>query len=239
MLSGLLAFFAAGTLSATVLTGETFDPTAPEFQAKVEACEAQLGASASHEQMVRCLGLEERYHACKPLADGAEPLAYLSCMGFESPFTMPLEDLREGIESRHPNDMLIFAQRLFEQEAEREAGLFWFYASQLRWRTRLSCHDFPPGDEGALYGAMFATLGPIFNEWAGENIDVWLATLDDVHAWDIASKARFAEDAACLVEAEEQRAGMLKLKQSIIDKRAQLEAKAAERRQNRAAGDPD
>ena len=86
---------------------------------------------------------------------------------------------------------------------------------------------------------MFATLGPMFNEWAAQNIDLWLSTIDEVHAWDIATKARFAEDADCLVEAEEQRAGMRKLEQSIIENRAVLEARAAQLRQEATTSEPD
>lgn len=156
----------------------------------------------------------------------------------EDYWSIPLAQLREGMESDHPVRSLIYASRLFEEASRREETLFWFYASQLRWRTRLSCRDFPPGGEGAAFGAMFAALGPPFNEWAADNVDLWIATLDTVHQWDIDTKERFAEDAQCEAVAAEQRAGMMTLRQDIIDSRAELEAAAEERRAERADENP-
>ncbi|MEM7688501.1 MAG: hypothetical protein AAF291_05725 [Pseudomonadota bacterium] len=216
-------------------TADLIDPDSPAFQAKVAACLRQLGDEPEDAAMWTCLGLKERFEICTAQEQASDQLiAFDQCMGLKTPETMSLADLREGIAARHPFEMLTLARRTFDEAEDKAGGLFWFYASQLRWRTRLSCRDFEPGGEGALYGAMFETLGPMFNEWAGENINVWLATIDKVHDWDIATKERFAEDADCLAQAKEQRAGMLALKQSLIDNRAEIEAKAAERREARA-----
>lgn len=171
-----------------------------------------------------------------PIAQGMTPVGLVqasqeseaSTVPF-NPYTVPLEQLREGLESGHPSAMMIYASRVAEESDQPETGLFWFYAGQLRWRTRLACHDFEPGGEGALYGAMFATLGPVFNEWAASNIDAWVATINRVNAWDLATEERFEEDKACLEQAQKQRGGMLKLKQSILNNRAKLEAATAAR----------
>lgn len=162
-----------------------------------------------------------------------DPAARDACLGVFDPMTMPLAELEQRVPTAHPVEMMQLGIRLFSQEGRKDDGLFWFYASQLRWRTHLTCNPPQPGGEGTLFGAMFDTAGPMFNEYAGENVDNWLATIDAVLAWDARTPERFAEAMSeeCDSALEIQRQQMLELRAIISERRAELEAAAALRRE--------
>jgi len=155
-----------------------------------------------------------------------------ACMDIVDPMTMPLAELEQRVPTAHPVEMMQLGIRLFTQTDRKGDGLFWFYAAQLRWRTHLTCNPPEPGGEGALFGAMFETAGPMFNKYAGDNVDYWLATIDAVLEWDARTPERFVDDMsqACDIALAEQRQKMLELQAIIVERRAELEAAAARRR---------
>jgi hypothetical protein len=209
------------------------DTDSEQFKLKLQACLEEIGKDASDEEAFACLGISERVAYCSDKVESESIFDLFQCVKDAKPprdlYSIPIEELRDGMERAHPLSMMVYALRLSEELNRPQEALFWFYASQLRWRTRMACHEFEPGGEGALFGSMMSVSGAIFNGWASGNIDVWLDTIDRAHAWDLATEERFEEDKKCTVEAEEQRAGMLKLKQSILDNRTELEAAAAEK----------
>lgn len=66
-----------------------------------------------------------------------------------------------------PTNLIFVAQHLFAR-GDRAQGAFWFYVWQIRsapWAQFGS-----PDGAAALRGALNATVGPLFNEWAGSDL---------------------------------------------------------------------
>lgn len=141
----------------------------------------------------------------------------------------------QGIESRHPSQMIVLAAHLFKTADRRPDALFWYYAGQLRFRAHLQCNPPAPGGEGALAGALFETVGSQINLYAGDDVDRWLTTIDKVLAWDAATPQRFVEDDAdrCDAAFAKQREGLAKLRAMIVAQRPEIESAAARKRKHR------
>lgn len=136
---------------------------------------------------------------------------------------MPLDALERDINERHPLDYMILAMRLFSKADRKDDGLFWFYAWQLRQRIRLACYpDLDPSGEPALSGALFATFGPAFNEYAGADPDKWATVIDRVLAWDATNPSRYERDAACTAQRDEVRGGLEELAKTIREHRDEI-----------------
>ena len=83
-----------------------------------------------------------------------------------------------------PSQIMLRAARLM-QAGRGDEATFWFYAGQLRWRSRLSggpAQD--PTGEPALFSSLFETLGPPVNNWAFGDIPKLQRTIDAVLLWD-------------------------------------------------------
>jgi hypothetical protein len=125
-------------------------------------------------------------------------------------------------EVRHPAEMMTAASQAFAA-GEREEATFLFYRAQLRWRARLIAEPDASGD-GALFGAMFETLGPPINEWAWGDVHELAATIDRVLAEDAADPDPSIPPAAYA----ESRAGLVSLRDQMIREEASIRAQRAE-----------
>ena len=199
--------------AALLLGMQAADAAPPPPIAVIDSCAQEHGDSYA---VFACLGQEpgftqETYERCnaamaaREAASGEEgdSLAYFEaereytrCLGVFSAQFSPIDEVVEKLPELYPLDYYTAALRLFHEEDRKEEALFWMYAGQLRWRARLECHPPEPGGEGALFGAMNAMVGEIVNDYAAENIDLWLETIDKVLAWDAANPSLFAPQTA-------------------------------------------
>ena len=122
--------------------------------------------------------------------------------------TIALDELLRIIPDQHPAFYYTLAARLFAVN-RRDEAVFWFYAGQLRYRIRLSCHpNLRPDIEPALFGSLQETVGRPLNEYAGADPAAWAAALERVLAWDLATRNGFEPKAACAAAIARQREGM-------------------------------
>jgi len=145
---------------------------------------------------------------------------------------------RDGIEARHPSEMIELAERLFATEDGKEEGLFWYYAGDLRWKGLVSCTDPFPTEEVRRMNARMNEVGGPIRAWSGENIDILLATFDKVEAWDKATSTRYAKGPNCEAEAQFLRGTIDQVRQYVIANRAEHEAMLKEKKAQEAAA-PD
>jgi hypothetical protein len=96
------------------------------------------------------------------------------------------DELRAGIENKHPAAYYALAKRLFESGARDEA-VFWFYVGQIRFRSYLSSHPNLKRDgDPALFGALSEVIGRPINVYAFGDIPALAAIIDRALAWDAA-----------------------------------------------------
>ncbi|HYH70417.1 MAG TPA: hypothetical protein VEX16_03845 [Methyloceanibacter sp.] len=143
--------------------------------------------------------------------------------------TVPLDELIRIIPDQHPSFYYVLATRLFEADRKDEA-VFWFYAGQLRYRSRLACHpELPPGTEPALFASLQEVAGTPINEYAGADPDAWVAAMERARAWDETTRNGFEPREPCRAAIAEQRAGMGQLIDYVRANKAQIRQERASR----------
>lgn len=91
------------------------------------------------------------------------PMLWSSVTMAQDPATMPLETMIAQAPDLPPVSLYMLAGRLFAA-GRRDDAVVWFYIAQIRARFRLAAApDLRPDGEPALYGALFATMGPEIN----------------------------------------------------------------------------
>lgn len=103
----------------------------------------------------------------------------------QDPTTLSIEQLRNGIENRHPSSFYILAEKLFAAGKKDEA-VFWFYAGQLRYRVYLLVNQgkLDPSGDPAVFASLSEVVGRPINEYAFGDIPELVKTIDAVIAWD-------------------------------------------------------
>lgn len=81
---------------------------------------------------------------------------------------------------KEPLDLFTPAAVLFIH-GRKDDAVFWFYAAQLRSRYQLV---FETGNRPELLAAMLRSTGPAINNYAYQDVDKLIRTLDRVFAWD-------------------------------------------------------
>lgn len=98
------------------------------------------------------------------------------------------------------------------QAGRRDEATFWFYAGQLRWRSRLNASPTPDlTGEPALFSSLFETLGPPVNGWAFGDIPKLQRTIDNVLLWDV----RYPDPSLDPAVHKRMRAGLTALRSQI------------------------
>ncbi|HYJ52855.1 MAG TPA: hypothetical protein VEW04_06760 [Allosphingosinicella sp.] len=144
------------------------------------------------------------------------------CDDSVDPQTLALDALIRIIPDQHPSFYYVLAQRLFAAD-RRDEAVFWFYAGQLRYRIRLSCHpDLRPDTEPALFGSLHETVGRPINEYGFGDLPALIATLERVLAWDAETRNGFEPKAACASQIAEQREGLGQLIRQLRDNGANI-----------------
>lgn len=125
------------------------------------------------------------------------------------------DELKAGIEKRHPAAYYVLAGKLFENGARDEA-VFWFYAGQLRYRFHLAVNpSLPPSGDPALFASLSEVLGRPLNEYAFGDLTQLTATIDKVLAWDERTDNAFTSKTASAAAWKDVRGGLMKMREYV------------------------
>ncbi len=133
-----------------------------------------------------------------------------------NPYTMPIGELTANIADLHPAYYYALASRLFE-DGQRDESVVWFYAGQLRYRARLTCHpEFEASGEPALFGSLQMVIGTMINEYAGADPEKWAGAMQRALDWDAEHENGFEPKSACGLAIEQSRAGLTGLREQML-----------------------
>ena len=139
------------------------------------------------------------------------------------------DELKAGIEDRHPAAYYVLAGKLFREGAPDEA-VFWFYAGQLRYRFHLAANPkLPLSGDPALFASLTQVLGTPINEYAFGDLAQLTGTVDKVLAWDEQTGNGFTSKTAHEAAWKNIRGGLVKMREFVI---ANADKIRAERKQN-------
>jgi hypothetical protein len=125
---------------------------------------------------------------------------------------MTPDEIKAGIENRHPAAYYILAQKLFAAGARDEA-VFWFYAGQLRYRFHLMANPtLPRSGDPALFASLSDVVGRSINEYAYGDVTAATKTMDDALAWDEKANNGFTSKNAHAARWAEVRKGLADLR---------------------------
>lgn len=142
---------------------------------------------------------------------------------------LSIDQLKKGIETRHPAAYYVLAGKLFESGGRDEA-VFWFYAGQLRYRFHLAASpDLPKSGDPALFASLSEVIGRPINEYAFGDLPALEATLDKVLAWDERADNGLTSKSAHAAEWKDIRAGLGNMREYIRSNGDQIRA---QRKQN-------
>jgi len=131
--------------------------------------------------------------------------------------TLPRPEIEAKLPGEHPSSYYSYANRLFF-EGKKDEAILWFYVGQLRYRIHLKAK--PPSDpsgDPALFGSLNATLGQIFNEYAGGDPKMWATQITNALAWDAAHPNEFTQKKEFQAIHTEIRTGLEKFAKQIED----------------------
>ncbi|MCD7111331.1 hypothetical protein LRX75_20030 [Rhizobium sp. DKSPLA3] len=122
-----------------------------------------------------------------------------------------------------PSDIMLRVAPLM-QAGRRDEATFWFYAGQLRWRSRLNASPTQHATgESALFSSLFETLRPPVNGWAFGDILKLQRTIDAVLLWDV----RYPDPPLDSAVHERMRAGLTALRDQIGREAGMIRAERA------------
>lgn len=143
------------------------------------------------------------------------------------PTTMPLAELEQIAPDEHPYGYFILAGRVFAAGDKNEA-VRWLYVGQIRWRFHLAVNPNLPADgDPALLASMMEMVGRPINEWAGGDVDGWIASMRAALAWDDANPNGFTSKADHAEELAQVRRGLGELIASIEQRRTAIPGERA------------
>ncbi|MBB3952590.1 hypothetical protein [Aureimonas jatrophae] len=162
-----------------------------------------------------------RFTALGRVAAALVVLSSAPCVADETRFPPGAETAGQA----PPSEIMLRAAPLM-QAGKRDEATFWFYAGQLRWRSRLNAHSHQdPTGEPTLFSALFETLGPSVNGWAFGDIPALQRTIDAVLLWD----QRYPDPSLDPAVHTQTRAGLTGLRDQIGREAASIRAERASR----------
>lgn len=130
---------------------------------------------------------------------------------------MPPSDIEAALPSEHPAVYYMYAGRLFGEDKKDDA-VFWFYVGQLRYRVHLKARpSVDPSGDPALFASLSATIGQSINEYAGGDVDDWIAAVDRALAWDDLNPDGFTPKSEFPEVRAEIRKGLLSFRQHLTE----------------------
>jgi hypothetical protein len=133
------------------------------------------------------------------------------------------EQLKAGIEDKHPSVFYALAAKLFESGRKDEATL-WFYIGQIRYRVLLNSKEKSAelANESNLFSALSEQVGTAINRYAFGDIPILVKTIgealdwDDLHRNGYTSKQQFKE------QYDRVRNGLKQMREEIVQKAAMI-----------------
>lgn len=155
------------------------------------------------------------------------PMPWFPAATAQDSATMPIETLIAQAPNLSPDSLYALAARLFAAGRRNEA-VVWFYIAQIRARFRLAvATDLRPDGEPALYGALFATIGPQINGWAFGDIDGVAAQMQEALDWDSSHANAFTLKAGHEADLERVRSGLSAFRASMLTRKAETRRERA------------
>jgi len=128
-----------------------------------------------------------------------------------------VDELKEGIDSKHPAVYYVLAKKLFAS-GEKDQAVRWFYIGQLRYRYHLATNpNLEPSGDPALFASFSEVIGRPLNEYAFGDIPTLANTLDEVLSWDKSQTIPLRPSPRLPRNTEEIRSGLEKLKSHILE----------------------
>lgn len=156
-----------------------------------------------------CFAASCAFAQAQPRAGGLENLAEQSA-----------EQMRTGIETKHPAAFYALAKTLFEA-GEKDEAVFWFYAGQIRYRAYLMSNpQLKPDGDPAVFASLSEVIGRPINVYAFGDIAGLAKTIDRALVWDAANPDGFAKGP----EREKSRSGLSALKAKILSTAGEIRA---------------
>jgi soluble cytochrome b562 len=141
---------------------------------------------------------------------------------------MPLAELERMMPDEHPYGYFILAARTFA-EGEKQEAVRWLYVGQIRWRFHIAANpNLPPDGDPALLASMMEVVARPINEWAGGDVDQWIASMQAALDWDAATPNGFTSKSEHSAEHETVRSGLGGLIASIDEQRTQIPRRRSE-----------
>ena len=136
--------------------------------------------------------------------------------------SIPTQELIASAAQMHPAGYFALADRLF-RDGRREDAARWLYVGQIRYRFHLAANPgAPQSGDPALFASLMESVGRPINEYAGGNVDGWLAAIDAALAWDAANPNGFTSKSAHAGELAATRSGLVGLRRSLDSQRADI-----------------
>ncbi len=135
------------------------------------------------------------------------------------------DQLKQGIEKKHPAEYYKLAQTLFVDPATKQEAVFWFYVGQLRYRYYLAAHPHLPRDgDPAVFASLSEVVGRPINEYAGGKPDLWIGEINHALEWDRAHENGFTPKSQSPDQYQQIRAGLVAMRDQLTAIKGKLPA---------------
>jgi hypothetical protein len=142
----------------------------------------------------------------------------------EAPAGPSIEQLKAGIENKHPSTYYELASRLFK-DGQKDEAVFWYYVGQIRFRFHLRvAKDLNPAGDPALFAGLSEMVGAPLNDYALGDIPKLAATIDKALAWDDAHDNGFTPKKGNETSLSMIRESMQSLKEEILKDQEKIKA---------------
>jgi hypothetical protein len=137
--------------------------------------------------------------------------------------TQSIEQLKAGIEDKHPSAFYALAAKLFESGKKDEAVL-WFYIGQIRYRVflRSSGKGIDRGSESRTFSSLSDQIGTTIDRYAFGDIPVLIKTIDEALNWDDVHRNGFTSKQQFKEQYDLIRARLKRMEDEILQKSAMI-----------------
>lgn len=135
----------------------------------------------------------------------------------QDPAGMSIDQLKDGIENKHPAQFYVLAGKLFAAGKKDEA-VFWYYAGQLRYRVYLLVNKdkLDPTGDPAVFASLSEEVGRPINEYAFGDIPQLAKTIASVIAWDQSHANVLTPREKCRSEYDQIVTGLNQMRDQIV-----------------------
>jgi hypothetical protein len=133
--------------------------------------------------------------------------------------TQSAEQLKAGIEDKHPSVFYVLAAKLFESGKKDEATL-WFYIGEIRYRILLRSREKGADEarESEMFSALSDKVGIPVNRYAFGDIPVLIKIMGDALNWDDSHRNGYTSKQQFKDQYELVRNGLKQMREEIVQK---------------------